>query len=90
MKKLYNAGFDAGLRAAEDRHHSSDDFANIDGTPNWHRVALYCQRNNHKLESRHHKFIDDMASRTVLARNPTEKQQKYLLSLFCKLGGRLQ
>jgi hypothetical protein len=90
MKKLYNAGFDAGLRAAEDKHHGSDDFANIDGTPNWHRVARYCQRNNHKLETRHHKFIDDMASRTVWAREPTEKQQKYLFSLFYKLGRKLQ
>jgi hypothetical protein len=89
MQRLYTAGYDDGVRAAENAHHGADDFANIDGTPSWHKVALYCQRNSGKLEERHHKFINDMASRTVWAGEPTEKQQRYLLSLFYKLGGRL-
>ena len=30
MRKLYDAGYDAGLRAAEDKHHGAADFANVD------------------------------------------------------------
>jgi hypothetical protein len=91
MKKLYDAGFSAGLFAAEDKHHGSSDFANIDGSPPWHQVARYCQRHVDNLDERHHRFVHDMAGRTVYDRyEPSEKQQKYLLSLFYKLGGKLQ
>jgi hypothetical protein len=31
-----------------------------------------------------------MAARTVYAREPTEKQHKYLFALFLKLGGKIQ
>jgi hypothetical protein len=87
MQRLYDAGYDAGMRTAEDKHHGEDDFANTDGSPSWHRVARYCQYHVDRLDERHHRFVHDMASRTVWGREPTEKQQKYLLSL---LGGKLQ
>jgi hypothetical protein len=86
MKKLYDAGYDAGLRAAEDRHHGSADFANIDGTPSWHEIALFCQRHDDRLRDKEREFVADMASRTVW-REPTEKQAKWLRSIFYRLGG---
>jgi len=43
----------------------------------------------HRLPSKHHEFIDDMASRTVYGREPTPKQHQYLHSLFFKLGGKI-
>src|SRR5262249_4626383 len=82
MRKLYDAGFAAGIAAAENRYHGVNDFLNADGKPTWEGVALYVQRNKDRLDARHHEFVDDMASRTAWGREPTERQHKYLHSLF--------
>jgi hypothetical protein len=49
-------------------------------------MAHYVSLRAHKLDPKHHSFIDDMASRMVWHES-TEKQQKYLKSMFLKLGG---
>jgi hypothetical protein len=87
MKRIYSAGFDDGFRKAENARHGPEDFRNIDGTPSWHHMALFCQQRAEQLEEKHREFIYDMASRTVW-REPTERQGKYLFSLFLKLGGK--
>jgi hypothetical protein len=89
MKELYDAGYAAGVQAAENRHHGIGDFHDADGKPNWEAVALFLQRNKNRLDIRHHDFVDDMASRTAWGREPTEKQHRYLHSLFYKLGGKI-
>jgi hypothetical protein len=84
-------GYAEGVQAAENKHHGADAFRSTDG-PDWTKVALYLQREKNRIEARHHEFIDDMASRTVWADRgfePTERQHKYLHSLFLKLGGRI-
>jgi hypothetical protein len=91
MQRLYDAGYDAGVQAAENKHHDGDDFINTDGSPSWHSVAGYCQHHIDRLDERYHRFVNDMAGRTVYNYyEPTEKQRKYLLSLFYRLGGELQ
>jgi len=91
MRRLYDAGYDAGMQAAENKHHNGEDFINTDGLPSWHRVARYCQRHIAELDERHRRFVHDMSGRTVYDYyEPTEKQRKYLLSLFYRLGGKLQ
>jgi hypothetical protein len=66
------------------------EFYDTDGHPRYHPMAMYCQQHLRRLDSKHHEFIDKMASTTVY-REPTEKQGKYLLSLFIGLGsGRRQ
>jgi hypothetical protein len=87
MRKLYDAGYDAGLRAAEEKHHGAADFANVDGTPSWHEIALWCQQRNERLREKEREFVSDMASRAVW-RDPTEKQGKWLKSIFYRLGGK--
>jgi hypothetical protein len=89
MKKLFDAGYAAGVTAAERRYQGATDFNNTDGKPNWDVVALFLQRNKARLDARHHTFVDDIAGRTVWGREPTEKQHKYLHSLFFKLGGKI-
>jgi hypothetical protein len=89
MQRLYAAGFAAGVQAAENRQHGSDDFRGTDGKPTWEAVAFFLQRNKHRLDPKHHEFIDDMAARTAWGHEPTERQHKYLHSLFYKLGGKL-
>jgi hypothetical protein len=87
MKKLYDAGFNAGVREAENRRFGSADFHNVDGTPHWHEIALFCQQHNERLTVKEEPFVNDMAAQTVW-REPTEKQAKWLKSIFLRLGGR--
>ena len=81
--------WDAAVQHTENRLHGADDFIDSTGKPTWEAVALFCQRNKQRLDTRHHQFIDDMASRTVWGHEPTEKQHKYLFALFLKLGGKI-
>jgi hypothetical protein len=85
MKRLYAAGYDAGARAAENRHQG--DFHNIDGTPSWHEMATWCQQHSGRLGTREQEFVNQMAARTVW-HEPTERQGKWLLSIFYRLGGK--
>jgi len=86
MKKVW----DAAVQHTENRLHGTDEFRSTDGKPTWQSVALYCQRNKHRLDVRHHNFIDKVAAQTVYDREPTERMHKYLFSLFLRLGGRVQ
>src|SRR5262245_50107450 len=87
VEQAFNDGYAAGVKAAEAKHHGTGAFRNTDGTLEWSEVALFVQRQKHRLPARHHEFIDDMASRTVYGCEPTPKQHRYLHSLFYKLGG---
>jgi hypothetical protein len=87
MRKLYNAGFEAGMRAVEDKQHGSDDFRSVDGLPSWHEMALWAQARGDRLRGNEREFVNDMASRTVW-RVPTEKQGRWLRSIYHRLGGR--
>jgi hypothetical protein len=86
MQKIYNAGFQDGMHAVESR--STGDFHNVDGTPNWHEIALFCQQNSNRLRENERQFVNDMAARSVW-REPTEKQAKWLKSIFYRLGGKI-
>src|SRR5499427_8203520 len=76
------AGYAEGVRADEAKQHGTGAFRNTDGTLEWTEVARYVQREKDRLPSKHHEFINDMASRTVYGREPTPKQHQYLHSLF--------
>ena len=82
-------GYAEGVKAAEAKQHGTGAFRNTDGKLEWTEVALFVQREKHRLPAKHHEFIDDMASRTVYGREPTPNQHKYLHSLFYKLGGKV-
>ena len=82
-------GYAEGVKAAESKQHGTGAFRNTDGALEWTEVALYCQREKQRLPSKYHKFIDDMAARTVYGREPTRKQHQYLRNLFHKLGGKI-
>jgi len=82
-------GYAEGVRAAESKHHGTGAFRNSDGTLDWKEVALFVQREKHRLNFRTHEFIDKMAANTVWDREPTQNQHKYLHSLFHQLGGKI-
>jgi hypothetical protein len=89
IERAYTDGYAEGVRAAESKQHGTGAFRNTDGTLEWTEVALFVQREKHRLSVKHHEFVDDMASRTVYGREPTPNQHKYLHSLFYKLGGKI-
>jgi len=80
-------GYAEGVKASESKHHGTGEFRNTDGKLEWSEVALFLQRNKHRLDARHHQFVDDMASRTAWGREPSPRQHQYLHSLLLKLGG---
>jgi hypothetical protein len=88
-KRIWTAGYTRGVQDTENKQHGVNDFIGVDGKPTWQAVALFLQCNKHRLPEKHHEFVDDMASRTVWDYEPSEKQHKYLHSLFFKLGGKL-
>jgi hypothetical protein len=51
-------------------------------------MARWCQQRANRLRENERQFINDIASRTVW-RAPTERQRKWLESIFLKLGGRV-
>ena len=85
MKKVW----DAAVQHTENRLHGTDEFRSTDGKPTWQSVALFGQRNKHRLRPQTHEFVDKMASQTVYGREPTENQHKYLFALFLQLGGKI-
>jgi hypothetical protein len=91
MKRLYEAGVAQGLIEAERKRAENEGVYGLrpDGSTDWEAIALHCQREKARLELKHHQFVDDMASRMTWGREPTEKQGKYLISVFRQLGGRL-
>jgi hypothetical protein len=89
MQKKISEAYAAGIQDAENRLHGTHDFQSTDGKPPWEAIALFLQRNKDRLAVKHHDFIDNMASRTVYGREPTEPMHKYMHSLFFRLGGKI-
>jgi len=83
-------GYAEGVRAAEAKQHGTGAFRNADGKLDWKEVALYVQREKHRLPAKNHEFVDKMAARTVWDDEPTERMHRYLHSLFYQLGGKIQ
>jgi hypothetical protein len=50
----------------------------------WHSMACECQAHSERLSEREQGFVDDMVEWTAF-REPTEKQQAWLLSIYRKV-----
>ena len=92
MRRVFDAGYEKGLEEAIRKQVEAEGAFGLcpDGSNDWEAIALFCQREKTHLDAKHHQFVDDMAARMVWGREPTEKQGKYLLSLFRQLGGRVK
>ena len=83
MKRVYDAGYQEGKDAAV----TAQGFSNTEG-PSWLEMAKYCAgHDDGHLIPREREFVDDMV-RWCARREPTEKQGKWLLSIYAKLGRR--
>lgn len=85
MKEIFEAGRAVGLEEANNKNSVAAGFHDVDAVP-LHEMALRCQRQAHRLRPNERMFVDDMAARTVW-RSMTEKQEKWLRSIYLKLGG---
>jgi hypothetical protein len=85
-KIIYERGMEKGLEKGRAERQAPPEFYDEAGLPRWNEIALFCQRNEARLDSWQRTFVSDMAGKTLL-REPTEKQAKHLLAIFIKLGG---
>ena len=92
MKRIFDAGHAKGVEDAERKHAEAQAVFGLrsDGSTDWEAIALHCQKEKHRIEAKHRQFVDDMASRMTWGREPSEKQSKYLLSIFRQVGGRMK
>jgi hypothetical protein len=92
MQRLFDAGYAKGV--ADTRREQAKEQVvfglRSDGSTDWEAISLFCQREKSRIDAKHHQFIDDMAGRMAWGREPTDRQAKYLLSLFRGIGGRTQ
>ena len=82
-------GYAEGVRAAQTKQHGAGVFRNTSGKLEFSEVALYVQREKHRLPARHYEFVDKMARYAIEEFEPRKPQGKYLFDLFLELGGRI-
>jgi hypothetical protein len=83
MKRVY----DAGYREGKDSAATAQGFSNTEG-PSWHEMATYCvDHDNGRLLPREREFVNDMV-RWCARREPSEKQGRWLHSIWVRLGRR--
>jgi hypothetical protein len=90
---IFARGVEKGHReGVEDERRKRDqiipaDYYDEDGQPRWQAIARFCQRNHARLRASEATFVDEMVANTMW-RGPTEKQGRWLLTIFLRLGGR--
>jgi hypothetical protein len=58
-----------------------------DQSPPWNAIAHTCEAASHRLGERERKFVEDMVRWTACGGEPTEKQAKWLRSIYVRVGG---
>jgi hypothetical protein len=79
--------FDQGVRKGQEQARESGNGIWAGGTPQWNKLALWCQEHSARLGPKERKFVDDMAGQTQF-REPSPNQARWLISIFLKLGGK--
>jgi hypothetical protein len=92
LKRVFDAGYAKGVAETKREHAEAQAVFGLrpDGSPNWEAMAVQCQREKARIEVKYHKFVDDMAADMTWGREPSDKQGKFILSLFRQVGGRMQ
>jgi hypothetical protein len=91
MERIRDAAYAKGLADAKRAQVEGQVVYGLkpDGSQDWQAIAIHCQRRKDLIEPNSHRFVDDMAGRLAWGRVPTEKQGRYLLSIFRQIGGRI-
>jgi hypothetical protein len=87
MKRIYDEAFRRGQNAAQSAAAAFAGFHDTEG-PSFHKMALEIQQKaNGRLSPKEQGFVDDMV-RWCVRREPSEKQAKWLHSIWCRVGRR--
>ena len=80
--EIYQRGVEDGHRAAEQNGALS--FSTV-GEPSWNEIARECAAHAARLQPREREFVEDMVRWTVHGGEPTEKQAKWLRSIWARV-----
>jgi hypothetical protein len=81
--EIYQRGVADGHRAAERQHPA---FRHLDNDPSWHAIACDCAAKSDRLHDQKEKdFVADMVRWTVRGGEPTERQAKWLRSIYTRV-----
>lgn len=85
MERIRDAAFKAGAASVQ----AAADFSNVgNDTPSYHAMACEVQhRGDGRLTPKEQDFVNDMV-RWCARREPSEKQAKWLHSIWCRIGRR--
>ena len=84
-REIYQRGVDAGRRAAERAQPPTFNNVDDDGLP-WHAIACECAAHLERLRDQREKdFVADMVRWTTRGGEPTEKQAKWLRSIYVRV-----
>jgi hypothetical protein len=83
---IFARGVERGRKEQARKPPLASDFYDEDRQPRWNSMALFCLERQARLTANELQFVEDMASKT-LSYQPSEKQGKWLLAIFIKLGG---
>jgi len=89
IENAHALGYAEGVRAAQAKQHGTGAFRNTNGKLEFNEVALYVQREKHRLRPHTHEFVDKMALYAVEEFEPSKRQGRYLFDLFLELGGKI-
>jgi hypothetical protein len=90
-KQIYDRGIkrghEQGRVEASHEMQGPPEFYDADNYPRWYEIALFCNRDPCRLrDAKEREFVNDMAAK-LMFREPSEKQGKWLFSIFLRLGG---
>jgi hypothetical protein len=85
MRKLYDAGYEAGLQEGESRHPVTTCSVEIFDL---YDMAQWVWKRCDRLQRRHRDFVEGMVELTSAGVELSPKQRTYLKSLYRQLGGR--
>jgi hypothetical protein len=85
--KLYDAGHEQGYQAAISTNERACFHDVSSPLSSGHDTARWCRQRSERLGSREREFIDQMTAQT-LRREPSERQGRWLKSIFYRLGGK--
>ena len=86
-RKLYDAGYEQGYQAAISTNERAGFHDVSSPLSSWHNTARWCRQRSERLRSREREFVDQMTAQT-LWREPSERQGRWLKSIFYRLGGK--
>jgi hypothetical protein len=89
-KIIFEKGMERGAENARAEAAAPPEYYDEAGQPRWVEITFFCQSKRERLRPQEQNFVDDMAGRAVWGREPTEKQGRWLLSIFVRLGGKIK